>query len=208
MRPIQLEKKGIRGLAIAESFAPSDTSSTLAGIVYRNDGIVDGFVFGKSTILGKDATQVVTDMYSRTKRQDIRYIMIWGSIISRYNMVDVREVSRVSGVPVLALSGPGRKDIERTISNILPDRISLYKSMPKRLPVLIHNNHTIYVRTFGCTIRQARMLLNRTTICGSVPEPVRIARLLASSLALGGGSSAIHIQDGSSYPRGLVRCKE
>jgi len=46
MRHLHLEKKGLRGLAIAESFAQNSEKSILAGIVMRRDFVIDGFVFG------------------------------------------------------------------------------------------------------------------------------------------------------------------
>ncbi len=55
MNHIHLEKKGLRGLAIAESFKQGDSFSRLAGVVIRRDFIIDGFVFGKCTIEGDDA---------------------------------------------------------------------------------------------------------------------------------------------------------
>ena len=42
MRSLHLEKKGLRGLAIAESFRQNSTKSVLAGVVMRRDFIIDG----------------------------------------------------------------------------------------------------------------------------------------------------------------------
>ena len=56
MRRLHLEKKGIRGLAIAESFRQDSEKSVLAGVIVSNDLVVDGFVLGNATIKGDDAT--------------------------------------------------------------------------------------------------------------------------------------------------------
>ena len=50
MRRLHLEKKGIRGLAIAESFRQDSEKSVLAGVIVSNDLVVDGFVLGLSLI--------------------------------------------------------------------------------------------------------------------------------------------------------------
>ena len=63
MHHLHLEKKGLRGFAIAESFKQGDTTSRLAGVVIRRDFIVDGFVFGKCIIEGDDATDAILEMY-------------------------------------------------------------------------------------------------------------------------------------------------
>jgi len=50
MRNLHLEKQGIRGLAIAESFSQTSKKSVLSGIVMSTDLVIDGFVFGHSTV--------------------------------------------------------------------------------------------------------------------------------------------------------------
>ena len=45
MRSLHLEKRGLRGLAIAESFRPNSERSILSGLIMRRDFVIDGFVF-------------------------------------------------------------------------------------------------------------------------------------------------------------------
>ena len=91
MNHLHIEKKGLRGLAIAESFRESDKISTLAGVVMRRDFIIDGFVFGHATIEGNDATDVILEMFEKLKRDDISFVMISGLIISMYNIVNIKK---------------------------------------------------------------------------------------------------------------------
>ena len=70
------EKRGIRVLAIAESFKKTSACSMLAGIVMRRDLIVDGMVFGNVTIEGNDSTQNILSM--SLKRDDINILMLDG----------------------------------------------------------------------------------------------------------------------------------
>ena len=80
MNHLHLEKKGLRGLAIAESFREGSKMSNLAGVVMRRDLVIDGFVFGKTTIEGDDATDVIVSMYERLNRQDISFILLSGLV--------------------------------------------------------------------------------------------------------------------------------
>ena len=41
MRSLHLEKKGIRGLAIAESFRQDSEKSVLSGVIMSNDFVID-----------------------------------------------------------------------------------------------------------------------------------------------------------------------
>ncbi len=82
MRHLHLEKKGIRGLAIAESFSQDSKKSVLSGIVMSTDLIIDGFVMGHSTVGGDDATDAILEMYKRLDRPEVRFLLISGIWIS------------------------------------------------------------------------------------------------------------------------------
>ena len=81
MRRLHLEKKGIRGLGIAESFRQDSEKSFLAGVIMSNDLIIDGFVTGSATIKGNDATDEIISMYNKLGRTDISYLVISGIVI-------------------------------------------------------------------------------------------------------------------------------
>ena len=104
MRHLHLEKKGIRGLSIAESFTQNSKKSVLVGIVMRRDLVIDGFVFGKTTISGNDATDEILQMYEKLKRFDVSYLLISGVIISLYNIVDIKKIHEKLKIPVIAIT--------------------------------------------------------------------------------------------------------
>ena len=93
MRHLHLEKSGIRGLAIAESFSQNSKKSVLSGIVMSTDLVIDGFVMGHSTVGGDDATDVIVSMYEELGRSDVSFLLISGIIISSYNMINVKRIS-------------------------------------------------------------------------------------------------------------------
>ncbi len=64
MKILHLEKNGIRGLSISESFIKKDVKSVLAGVVMSNEFHIDGFVFGHATIGGDDITEQITEGFT------------------------------------------------------------------------------------------------------------------------------------------------
>jgi len=92
MRSLHLEKKGLRGLAIAESFRQNSLKSIFAGIVMRRDFVIDGFVFGSATLEGDDATDTILKMYDELQRPDISYVLISGLIVSMYNIINIEKL--------------------------------------------------------------------------------------------------------------------
>ena len=183
MNHIHLEKKGLRGLAIAESFKQEDKASRLAGIVMRRDFVIDGFVFGKCTIEGDDATNSILNMYSRLERDDISFILISGLIISMYNIVDIKKIQNETGLPTIGVTYEESKGIEEAIKHHFPSsyksKIERYNKLGTRIESSLHTGYKLYLRVEGCSAQEATKLLDMLTLQGSIPEPLRVAQLLA-----------------------------
>lgn len=186
MRHLHLEKKGLRGLAIAESFTQTSKKSVLAGVVMRRDFVIDGFVFGEATLEGNDATDAVLSMYNKLDRPDISYLLISGIIISMYNIVDLKKVSHTLDLPVIGVTYQDSKGIEEAIKHHFPDsyesKIQEYKELEQREKIKLHTSHEVYVRKEGCSLSDVKHLLDELTLQGSFPEPLRVAQLLAKTL--------------------------
>jgi endonuclease V-like protein UPF0215 family len=186
MRPLHLEKKGLRGLAIAESFRQNSEKSILSGIVMRRDFVIDGFIFGSSTIDGDDATDSILQMYENLKRPDISYLLISGLIISLYNIVDIKKIHQSLKIPVIGVTYHESGGIENSIKQHFPtsydSKIKKYQKLGKREKITLHTSSNIFIRKEGCTTHDVKYLLDELTLHGSFPEPLRVAQLLAKSL--------------------------
>ena len=186
MKNLHLEKKGIRGLAIAESFSQDSKKSVLSGIVMSTDLIIDGFVMGHSTVGGDDATDAILEMYKRLDRPDVSFLLISGIVISLYNIVDLKRISEETELPVIGVTYEESEGIEDAIKHHFPDsyksKLAEYSNLGSREKITLHTSHNLYVRNEGCTILEAKQLLDKITLQGSVPEPLRISQLLANTL--------------------------
>lgn len=186
MRRLHLEKKGLRGLAIAESFRPNTTKSILCGIVMRRDFIVDGVVFGETTIKGDDATEKILQMFEELDRPDVSYLLISGLILSLYNIVDIKKIHNVLKIPVIGLTYRESYGIENSIKHNFPDsfefKIKNYSNLNNREKININKTSEAFVRFEGCTIHEVQYLLKNLTLSGSIPEPIKVAKLIANSL--------------------------
>ena len=185
MSHIHLEKKGLRGLAIAESFTQDDNSSRLAGVVIRRDYIIDGFVFGKCTIGGDDATESILKMYRTLDRDDISFILISGIIIAMYNIIDIKKISEETRLPVIGVTYEESEGIEDSIRKHFPidfeQKMIQYHKLGTRKSITLHTGYKLYIRTEGCIFEEAQKLLDMFTLQGAIPEPLRVAQLLAKT---------------------------
>lgn len=185
MNRIHLEKKGLRGLAVAESFHEEGKMSSLAGVVMRRDLVIDGFVFGRATIGGDDATGAIASMYEGLGRQDISFVLVSGLIISMYNIVDIKGLWEQVRVPVIGVTYEESEGIEDAIKYHFPSsydaKLSQYKNLGPRSKITLHTGHEIFLRVEGCEVKEAKKLLDEFTLQGAVPEPLRVAQLLAKA---------------------------
>ncbi len=186
MRHLHLEKKGLRGLAIAESFTQTSKKSILAGVVMRRDKIIDGFVIGKTTLSGDDATNEILKMYEKLGRPDISYLIVSGIIISMYNMINIKEIHEKLQIPVIGLTYQDSSGITEAIKNHFPDsferKLKDYKKLGERQQLHLHTGFDVFVRAEGCLLSDVKHLLDGLTLQGSVPEPLRVAQILAKTL--------------------------
>jgi hypothetical protein len=186
MRHLHLEKKGIRGLAIAESFSQNSKKSVLSGIVMSTDLVIDGFVFGHSTVGGDDATDAILEMYEKLDRQDISFLLISGIVISLYNIIDMKKISEKIGLPVIGVTYEESSGIENAIKHHFPEsyksKLTEYSKLEPRKKITLHTSYNLYVRNEGCTVLETKQLLDKITLEGSIPEPLKITQLLANTL--------------------------
>ncbi|MEM3383754.1 MAG: DUF99 family protein [Nitrososphaerales archaeon] len=181
---IHIEKKGIRALGVAESFKKGQSKrSVLAGIVMRSDMIIDGFIFGSAEIGGDDATDEIVNMFQRLKRNDINIIMLGGSVISMYNIIDIDSLGLKTNTPVISVTFEESKGLEQHIKHHFPNswekKLSAYNKLGVRDAIKLHTNYTVYIRTYGISSEVSKRILDKFTIQGAIPEPIRLARLLA-----------------------------
>jgi len=179
---VHSNKRAIRALGIAESFRRPDKRSILAGVVMRSDLVIDGFAFGEATVEGDDATRSMLRLYRRLRREDVNLLLLSGCIISLYNVVDVDALAKMSGVPVIALTYRESAGIEGAIRHNCGDgdeKVARYNRLGPRLPIALRTGYRVFARLSAISETDAARVLDSFTLQGGVPEPVRVAKLLA-----------------------------
>jgi len=183
---LKLEKKAIRTLGIAESFKRGVfEKSLLCGVVMRSDLIVDGVGVSFATVGGEDATDAILELFRSFKRNDINFLMIGGSVISFFNILDVDRLHEETKLPVISITFRPSEGLERHLKHHFPcdeRKIEAYKRLGARDEVVLQTGYRIYVRTSGITVEEARKALDKFTLQGAIPEPIRLAKLMARAL--------------------------
>ncbi|MBI3841185.1 MAG: DUF99 family protein [Thaumarchaeota archaeon] len=178
----------MRALGVAESFRQGQRTSTLAGVVMRGDLVVDGLVLGRTSVGGDDATTSIASLHRRLGRNDVNVLVVSGAILSLYNIVDVDELSRRTRLPVICLTYKETSGIEDSIRRHFPGKagakLAAYRALGGRKRVKLATGKTVYARSSGLGQAETKGVLDIFTLQGSLPEPVRVARLLARAAAV------------------------
>ncbi|KON28088.1 hypothetical protein AC481_02750 [miscellaneous Crenarchaeota group archaeon SMTZ-80] len=184
---MSINKRGIRSLGISESFIKNiGGKSILAGVVVRADRIIDGFGLSLTTIGGMDATENIISLYKALKRRDINVIFLNGCVISWFNIIDLNEVYKKLDVPLICITYEESEGLKKYLKEYFKkdweDRYKIYLKNGSREKIILNTRKAIFVRNLGMELPQAERLLNKFTIQGAIPEPLRISRLLARSI--------------------------
>ena len=182
MTGFHIEKKGIRVFGISESFAMSDLRSILAGVVMRRDFIIDGLIFGNTTIRGNDSTEIIVSMFRRMKRNDINCILLGGTIISILNIVDGQELYNTTKVPVIAISSRETRGLRENNLRTFEDgeiKCKLYNALKASEQLTLRTGKAVNYRNWGISSREVSVLLNDLTLQGARPEPIKVASIAA-----------------------------
>ena len=181
-----ISKKALRCLGVAESFQKEKLDkSVIAGVVMRRDLVIDGFSSTLATVGGLDATESILRLYRKLQRTDINFMILEGVIISFYNIIDLKRLYEELSIPLIAVTY--RESKGRIIDRLksLPDgekRLRIYEKNGPREKIFLKTGYNVYIRFLGLKREEAVNLLNVFTLRGRVPEPVRVAGLIARGI--------------------------
>jgi len=184
---MHLPKKGLRALGIAESYSGRE-HSTLAGVVMRKDLRIDGFCSGRVTVGGTDVTDTILAMIRTLDRRDINVIMLSGCVIAWFNVMDPGRIFDESKIPVICVTYEESDGLLGDLRHHFPEdetRIQAYLRLGERVPFDLGGNRIIYMRAAGIEYPDAARFCRDFTIEGKIPEPLRVARLLARQIFSG-----------------------
>jgi hypothetical protein len=181
---LHVHKKAFRALGVSESFVKGKSKkSILAGVVMRADKDIDGFAFSKATVGGMDATEKVIGMHKTLGRDDVNLLLLNGCVISWYNVIDLHKVAEETGLPLICVTYEESEGLDKYFKELFPEnwesRVQVYHENEERTPLELKTGHTIYVRFLGMSFEEAKRILDKFTSNGAIPEPLRVARLLA-----------------------------
>lgn len=186
-------KSEIRVMGIDDGpFEPhAGGKALLIGTVFRGGQWLDGVLRAYIDVDGTDATKQIIEMANKSRHKgQLRVIMVDGVTFAGFNVIDIQEIFRQTGLPVIVVSRklPDLPKVKKALKN-LPDwqerwqmlraagKIYQVRSRPRAVPVCM--------QVAGIKRADAEQIVKLTSTRSLVPEPLRIAHLIATGIAKG-----------------------
>ena len=184
-------KPEIRVLGVDDGFFIPHTKGLVSviGVVFRGGYWLDGVIHTKIAIDGFDATDNIASMVINSPHhKQLRVIMLNGVTFAGFNVVDIKMLYAKTRLPVIAVTRekPDLAEIHEALKN-LPESDARWRAVLNAGE--IHEVSTrsetekVYMEVAGLDVDDARRIVRLTSTRSSIPEPLRVAHLVASGIS-------------------------
>jgi len=185
-------KKEIRIIGFDDGpFIPRKKAKVpVIGVIYRGGNYLDGILKTEIEVDGLDATQkLIKAINSSRHKKQLRIIMLDGITIGGFNIVDISKLYEKTNLPVIVIirKKPDLKEIEDALKRLdnLKKRIKCIKNAGEIKCFRIEKNKKIYYQSIGLKTQDVKKILKISCIHGLIPEPIRVAHLIAGAIVKG-----------------------
>jgi endonuclease V-like protein UPF0215 family len=183
-------KPHVRVLGIDDSpFSFSDSKVTIIGVVMRLPIYVEGVMSSRLTIDGDDGNDVLAIMINSSRyKEQLRLVMLDGIAMGGFNVIDIKALNEATGLPIASVTRdpPDLAKMERALKRHFADwerRLRIISESPLFQVRTAHK--PLYVAAVGVEEKEVTELISCSIVRGALPEPIRIAHLIARAIERG-----------------------
>jgi endonuclease V-like protein UPF0215 family len=183
-------KSEIRVLGIDDApFSFSDSRTDVIGVVMRGHHYIEGVLHGFIEIDGLDATSICENLILKTRHYpQLHAIFLDGATMGGFNVIDIESLWEKTKIPVITITRdePDFEKIRLALKNHFSDWEKRYEMLKKGILQKVDTVHNpIYMKCAGISFSQAKEIITISTIRGVIPEPLRVAHIIASGISRG-----------------------
>lgn len=163
----------------------------IIGTFFRGGEQLDGILRSEITKDGLDATSTLCKMIKESKYySQIRIIMLDGVTYAGFNPVDIKLLNDETTLPVIVFmrSCPDFEKIRFALLNLSEKekRWNIIKSAGKIYS--IEQENPVFIQICGIDKKSAIQIVRMTSTHSNIPEPLRVAHIIATGIVLGESS--------------------
>lgn len=156
----------------------------VVGTIYRGGSFPDGVLSTKVIIDGNDATEKLIKMINQSKfKTQLKAVLLKGIALGGFNVINLKELSKKTGIPVLVVirNYPEYERIFRGLKKLGKQKdIEMIKKLPKP-----KKHGDILLQPINMTFANAKEIIKITATRSNLPEPLRVAHLIAAGIVKG-----------------------
>lgn len=178
-------KSEIRVLGIDDSpFEFRSRNVLVVGTFFRGGKMLDGLISFYIKKDGDDSTKnLIKSINSSKFKPQLQAILLDGIALGGFNVIDIKELNKKTGIPVIVVMRgyPDKKKMFSVLKKIKQEsKIKLIKKAGK-----IYQIDKIHIQFTGINFEDAKKVIKITTTYADIPEPLRIAHIIASGIIKG-----------------------
>jgi len=189
-----MTKKNIRVMGIDDAqFKFGDKKTLIAAVVIRAPSYVESVLSSEVEIDGEDATMKLIELIKKSKQHDqLKAVFIDGASLGGFNVFNIQNIFSEIGIPIITITRnkPDMDSIKSALKKHFDDWEERFKILDQGQLLEIETPHKpIYIKIIGISKDAAIKLIKLTTVRGVLPEPIRLAHLIATGIATGESQS-------------------
>jgi endonuclease V-like protein UPF0215 family len=157
----------------------------IVGVVMEGGDLVEGVAISRFPSDGPEVTAFLADWVGQLRfRPALHAIVLGGITIAGLGVIDLEDLAQRTRVPVIAVNRRDPRDHKLEIALRaagLEDRLALVE----RTPPAVRSGGRVYLSCAGTTPERASSLLEGATRKSYLPEPLRLAHLIARAVTTG-----------------------
>lgn len=163
----------------------------IVGAFFRGGEWLEGVLRSEITRDGMDGTDVIIEMVKNTKHYpQIRVIMLDGVTYGGFNPIDIVRVYEQTGIPVIVIMRdcPDFGKIESALMYLShpEERLEIIRKAGRIVKVVTKDvSNPVYMQWAGIDKDDARSIVKLTATRSNIPEPLRVAHLIATGIVCG-----------------------
>ncbi|MGC2289600.1 MAG: DUF99 family protein [Thermoplasmata archaeon] len=185
-----LAKPHLRVIGLDDGpFVRSARRTALVGVIFSAPNYVEGILRTSVAIDGTDATDRILSLLGESPFLDgVRAVILDGIAVGGFNLIDLDRLYAGLQRPIVTVTRrpPDFPAIHAALRKYFPRDASARWRLVRAHPLFrlaTPEGNPLRVSAVGCTRAEAAAIVRRTTVRGNLPEPLRLARLVARTLA-------------------------
>ena len=188
-------KPEIRILGFDDSpFKRTDKKVAIIGVVYRGGSFLDVVLKSEVAVDGLDATEKLAKLINKSRHKpQLKVLMFDGITLGGFNIIDIKKLHKQTELPVIIINRkhPDLDSVREALENNFDDfkkRWNMILNAGKIKVCNLKNGKKVYYQAVGMKDEEAEEIIQLSSTHSDIPEPLRVAHLIATALIKGESS--------------------